>query len=171
MSIMISPIPGKTFAAASGTIYTADQYGIMPNVAFSDIASLTLEGCSLVTPATNNLLAKLLGANFNSTADQLLTALQTVYKFRVTKITIENASLSLTTAAGGFYTGAGKTGDTLVAAGQLYSALTTATVALDATLNLPNKIEAAGTPIYLSLTTAQGATCTADVYVWGDVYS
>jgi hypothetical protein len=29
----------------------------------------------------------------------------------------------------------------------------------------------AGTPIYLSLTTAQGAPATADVYVYGDVYA
>jgi len=84
---------------------------------------------------------------------------------------VMNASISLTTAAGGFYTAAAKGGTALVAAGQAYSALTAANLAMECTLNAAADWWAAGTPVYLSLATAQGAAATADVYVYGDVYA
>ena len=119
------------------------------------------------------LLGKLISANMNSTADQQITMLDNPSKFLLRRIVVTNASISLTTAAGGVYTAASKGGTAVVAAAQAYSSLTTSALFLDLTLsatgsasttvksNIPN--------LYLSLTTAQGAAATADVYVYGDI--
>jgi len=90
----------------------------------------------------------------------------------VTKITTKNASVSLTTAAGGIYTAASQGGTAVVANSQAYSALTAASLALDLTIaTTPGKtVYSAGQALYLNLTTAQGAAATADFYAWGDVY-
>lgn len=110
-----------------------------------------------------HVIGKLLGANFNSLADQ---AIPLGYGHAiVTDILITNASLSLTLAAGGFYTGAGKTGVAIVGATQLYAALTGAGLALKATLAAPVRVTTA--QLFFALTTAQGAPATADIYVLG----
>lgn len=121
------------------------------------------------------LLGQLLGANMNVTTDQTIAmTVMTMYAspdlilnphYRIDRITVTNASLSLTTAAGGVYTATSKGGTAVVAAAQVYSALTTAVKALDVTIAvLDTRIDK---PLYFSLTTAQGAAATADVYVWG----
>ena len=116
----------------------------------------------------SNIIGQLLGANMNSTADQAIPLfIPSTAVFRVNKITFTNASISLTTAAGGVYDAAAKGGNAIVAAGQAYAGLTTAVKAIDLTLAL-NLREAAGTLLYFSLTTAQGAAATADCYVFGD---
>lgn len=113
------------------------------------------------------IIGSLISANFNTTGDNSITITATKYIIR--KIVVTNASISLTTAAGGFYTGAGKSGTTLVAAGQVYSVLTAATKWIDATLTATVGTDTFNvTPIYLSLTTAQGAAATADIFVFGD---
>ncbi len=114
------------------------------------------------------LLGIAFGLNFNSTADQAIKIRSK--RYRITRIMVTNASISLTTAAGGFYNGTGKpAGGVLVAAGQVYTALTAAAKFVDATLGgvAVTDIQTAD-PIYLSLTTAQGAAATADVYVYGE---
>jgi hypothetical protein len=107
------------------------------------------------------LLGKLASANMNVTTDQSIRI-----NHSIRSITVTNASISLTTAAGGFYTAVSKGGTAIVAAGQVYSSLTSATVFLDTTLAAPTSIWPAA-PIYLSLTTAQGAAARADVQVFG----
>jgi hypothetical protein len=77
----------------------------------------------------------------------------------------------MSTAVGGVYTAASKGGSALVANTQAYTGLTNALTALDLTLALPNLILAAGTPLYLSLTTAQGAAATVDLAVFGQVFT
>ena len=110
------------------------------------------------------VLGKLLGANFNVTTDQ---AIPMLYGHAVVAdIIVTNASTSLTTAAGGFYTAASKGGTAIVAAGQAYSALTGAGVALKCTIAVAQRVTSAG-QIFLSLTTGQGSAATADVYVLG----
>jgi hypothetical protein len=169
MAIMLSPIPLERFTTSAPKVYTADQYGVIVNVTSAqDVADLVAAGCAVLTPPPTDLLFTLKSANFNTTADQLLTPTFNG-KYRPKRFVIDNASISLTTAAGGFYTGAGKTGTTLVAAGQAYSALTTALLALEATLNSAATVLAAATPIYFALTTAQGAPATGDIRVYGDV--
>ena len=172
MSIMLSPVPNRTYIVSSGDGYTSDQFGIINNVTTpQDQLDLQSQGCVVLNPPPSNLIAKLLNANFNTTADQLFTMTMNS-KYRVTKVTVENASISLTTAAGGVYTGAGKSGTVIVAASQTYTTAGAAT-AQDLTLNSPNAVNPnlpTLTLLYLSLTTAQGAAATADVFVYGDLY-
>lgn len=113
------------------------------------------------------LLGSLTGANFNSTADQAIAMAASKYIIR--GIVITNASTSLTTAAGGFYSNAGKAGTIIVAAAQVYSALTTSAKFEDATLEAVMGTDVlTASSIFLSLTTPQGGAATADVFVFGD---
>lgn len=104
-------------------------------------------------------------ADMNIATDQEIAMASTNYIIRY--IVACNASLSLTTAAGGVYAAASKT-TAIVAAGQVYSALTAAAKFVDLTLTTEAtqnvRTEAS---IYLSLTTPQGAAATADIYVFG----
>lgn len=108
-------------------------------------------------------LGRLIGANMNSTSDQAITIASASYI--ITAIVVTNASVNLTTAAGGVYTAAAKGGTAVVAAGQVYSALTAATKQLALTLNDTDRRTVS--TLYLSLTTGQGSAATADVYVYG----
>lgn len=114
------------------------------------------------------LLGVLKGADMNTTGDQAIPIAAS--KCVIRRIVVANASISLTTAAGGFYTAAAKGGTAIVANTQVYSALTAASKFIDLTLAaiLGTDVRTEGT-LYLSLTTAQGAAATADVYIYGDV--
>jgi hypothetical protein len=120
------------------------------------------------------LLGRIIGANMNVTTDQpfIMTSWAALNKCRITKVTCKNASVSLTTAAGGIYSAASKGGTALVASGQVYSNLTAATLALDLTIaSTPGlTVQAAGYAPILSLTTGQGTAATADFYLFGDIY-
>lgn len=119
------------------------------------------------------LLGKLIGANMNSTADQQITMFSNPSKFILRRIVVTNASISLSTAAGGVYTAVSKGGTAVVAAAQAYSSLTTSALFLDLTLSTTSSasttVKSSIPNLYLSLTTAQGAAATADVYVYGDI--
>ena len=120
---------------------------------------------------SNVCLGKLKGANFNITSDQPITISgDSSLKWIIRKLVVINSSTSLTVAAGGFYTSAGKTGTTVVAATQVYTLLTGSTKWIDLTLasGVTGDILTAGT-IYLSLTTSQGGAATADIYIFGDI--
>ena len=118
-------------------------------------------------------------ANFNSTADQAIALTGPAGNWIIDSIIIANSSGSITTAKGGFYTGASKTGQLLANGGTTfpYAAITGATVAggvmlLNATLasNLAGVTQyftSASQTIFLSLTTPQGSALTADIYVFG----
>ena len=112
--------------------------------------------------ADENLLATLVGANFNITTDQSIALPGGVY--RLTKITTTNTSTSMTTAAGGFYTAASKAGAPLVAAAQVYSGMVTAPNVVTCTLA---NVLSVLTPIYFALTSGQGTAATADIRVYG----
>lgn len=117
-------------------------------------------------------LFKLIGANMNSTSDQTFDYLGgqlTGLRYIIDRILVLNASTSLTTAAGGVYDTASKGGNALVAAAQAYSTLTGSTLALDLTLAAVGKAVVSGVAPILSLTTAQGATATADFLLFGRV--
>ena len=112
--------------------------------------------------SNEQLLGSLISANFNITTDQNITILAGLY--RITKIQVTNASVSMTTAAGGIYTLGAKGGVAIVPASQVYTALTSAGVVLSCTIaNSTNGVS----PLVLSLTTGQGVAATADVYVYG----
>lgn len=128
-------------------------------------------------PASEKVLASLRGANFNTTNDQPIAIPLNFVAFMLTRIIITNASISLTTAAGGFYPAASKGGTPIVAANQAYSALTTSAGLLQATLASfgsttrfsASNLGAIGglLDIWFSLTTAQGALASADIYLCG----
>lgn len=171
-SIMLAPAPNRSYVCSSGNVYASDQFAIITGVSLAaDVTSLIAAGCALLTPPPTDLLGKLLSANFNTTADQLIP-LGINVKYRVKRIVVLNTSVNgMNTAAGGLYTAAAKAGSAIVAAGQVYTGLTNALTALELTLALPTLVLAAATPLYLSLTTAQGAAATADIYVYGDTYT
>jgi hypothetical protein len=128
-------------------------------------------------PAGQRVIASLRGANFNTTNDQPIVIPQRFVAFQLTSIIVTNSSLSLTTAAGGFYPAAAKAGTPIVSAAQTYSALTTAASLMTATLasfGANTRFSSANLAalngllvIYFSLTTGQGAAATADVYAVG----
>jgi len=93
--------------------------------------------------------------------------------FIIRQINFNNASISLTTATIGVFTGAGGTGTTIMANAAL-SSCTAPTVNFDATVvgqstvlnqaTIPNPNN-----LYIRVGTAQGAAATVDCYIWADV--
>jgi len=119
-----------------------------------------------ITPNSTRVLGQLRGANFNVTTDQAIAINATAYQ--ITSIIVTNCSTSMTLAAGGFYPAASKGGTPIVAATQVYSALTGSTITLNTTIAAtPLITRFTVSTIFLSLTTAQGAAATCDVYVVG----
>jgi hypothetical protein len=117
------------------------------------------------------VLGRLISANFNSTSDQVISVNCSSNNYIIKNITVKNASISLTTAAGGFYTATSKGGTAIVAATQVYSGLTASTkfinLTLASTLGTDIRTE---TSLYFSLSTAQGAAATADIFIEGSCY-
>lgn len=110
------------------------------------------------------LLGKKVGADFNTTADQAIAMCSASYV--VTAVIVTNPSTALTAAQGGVYPATGKGGTPVVAATQTYTDASVAASVQTCTLNAP-KVRNTQSTLYLSLTTAQGAAATADVYVFG----
>jgi hypothetical protein len=130
-------------------------------------SSLTVTG-QVIGTGMDQLLGKLIGANMNVTTDQAIPITRIgSQKYIITKIVVTNASTSLTAADGGIYTTTSKGGTAIVAAAQVYTALTAATVALDLTLAVNNTYTLDN--LYFSLTGTQGGAATADIYVFGIV--
>ena len=109
------------------------------------------------------VIGRLLNANMNSSSDQTITLHPGQWK--IEQVMVTKPSTSLTTAAGGVYTATAKGGTAVVAAGQVYSGLTTTTDVVSATIAATPTIS--NNTLYLSLTTPQGAAATADVFVFG----
>lgn len=122
---------------------------------------------------TEMVLAQLISANMNTTNDQQIALSSHITKFQLTRIIVANASISLTTAAGGFYPTVSKGGTSIVANTQIYSSLTASSVLLNPTLTSYGSTTAftssilTSNSIYFALTTAQGAAATADIYLCG----
>lgn len=126
------------------------------------------------------VIGKLIGANFNITTDQAIpiqisdtddVVTTGEGDFIVADIVVRNASISLTTAAGGIYTAASKGGSAIVGAAQAYSALTSSVKWVSLTkagTSLTDVLNQAN--LYFSLTTGQGAAATADIYVYGRLF-
>lgn len=173
MTLMLTPVRFGTYVATpSGNSFTSDQNKIINVSLDADVVSLQAAGCIVLTPPPTGLLGKILQANFNTTADQLVAFNFLGAAWRVKRIVVFNTSVNgMGTAVGGFYTAASKGGTAVVANSQVYTGLTNATTALELTLAVPNQGFISNTPLYFSLTTAQGAPALADIYVYGDIYS
>ena len=119
------------------------------------------------------VIARLLSANFNTINDQAIPLPSNIVKINFTRIIVTNASLSLTTAQGGFYPQPSKAGTALVASGQAYSALTGASVLMNPTLTsganttLYTSSNLTNFSVYFSLSIAQGVAAVADIYLCG----
>lgn len=114
-------------------------------------------------------LCSIRGANFNVTTDQVCTIPAAITAWNPTSIIVTNCSGTFTLAAGGVYPTTSKGGTPLVAAAQVYTALTAATVVLGLTLaaNIATTRQTINT-VYLSLTTGAGSAATCDFYVIGN---
>ena len=154
------------FTLSGASILTAAEAGVVEP---DSVGNLYMTNASAKRKPLNQqyVLASLIGADFNVTTDQSITI--PAGRWIVRKIVVSNASISLTTAAGGIYTAASKGGTAIVAAAQVYSALTASGKFVDLTLaaGMATDILTA-TTIYFSLTTAQGAAATGDIFIIGD---
>lgn len=157
------------------------------NVAIAGVKVATLgqiPGANGVVPPASGIvqIGQLLGANMNVTTDQNipLTLPAGFTKYRIDAIYANNASISLTTAAGGIYPAATKGGTPIVAAAQAYAGLTAPgdnaagsalalTLAAAAATTEFNAVQTA-LGLFFALTTAQGAAATADIYVFARVF-
>lgn len=124
-------------------------------------------------PYSQRVLTTLLNANFNDTGDQPIALPGGLVCFQLTGIIVARPTGSLTLAAGGFYTEASKGGTPIVAATQIYTALTANTKLMQPTLTAYVASQAftrAQLPdwaVYFSLTTPQGIDYAADIYLLG----
>lgn len=107
-----------------------------------------------------------LTANMNTTADQPFVAAFPIGSYVIDRIVIGQASISLTNATGGLYTGAGKTGDVIVNAGQAYQGLAVPTDQINPYIMMGGQKILSAPPI-MSLTAAQGVAATANIFVMG----
>ena len=124
----------------------------------------------------SRLIGVVLGANVNQTNTDIPIPLILLpgANFVVSKILINNASTSLTTATFGVFSATAAGGVVIVTAGAVMTGLTaptsnlSATLAATATTTVLNQTTQANL-LYLRVGTAQGAAATVDCYVWGDV--
>lgn len=115
-----------------------------------------------------------LGVNVNQTNTDVTIPLIMLpgSNFVVTKVQLNNASVSLTTATASVYPAVAAGGNNIVADAAL-SALTSATknlamtLAAGASANVLNQTTQANS-LYFRVGTAQGAAATVDVYIWGE---
>lgn len=161
---------GSSIALA---VVVAVSFGVMVPTSHAVVPSPTMQfpttGWQGYAPGSIQC-GELLGANMNTTADQAIPIVAPTAAYLISDVVATNASVSLTTAAGGVYTAISKGGTAVVAAGQAYSTLTAAAAnaagsSLLLTLNTPTAYYNAST-LYLSLTTGQGAAATADIRVF-----
>lgn len=170
--ITVSKLGGATPAAIATSGSATDL--VAGNVAAARMPALTGDCTSAAGAVATTCagmvrrLGRLTGANFNSVADQAISINAAVTKYLLTGIYVTNCSASLTTAAGGVYPTTAKGGVPVVAAAQVYTALTSATVLLPATISAAGVGTAlTASTLYLSLSLAQGTAATCDVYLFG----
>lgn len=118
-------------------------------------------------PDSMRVLYRLIGADMNSIADQAFEKLHDYTEYTIQGIRANRASVNMTTAAGGIYTGAAKSGITLVAGTQVYTTLSTSAKGLGLTIIQADTNGVLTVDPILSLTTAQGVAATADFYITG----
>lgn len=123
-------------------------------------------------PGVARVLFYLNNANMNVDTDQVFTKNGTFGNYIISGVTAFNSSLNLTTANGGIYDAAGKTGNTLVAA-FAWTAFSASGVGSPLSINAgtsSGRRVLSNTPI-LSLTTPQGAAATMEwIFIIGHAW-
>lgn len=122
---------------------------------------------AIIHPLTTMILFKGIGANFNTTGDNVLIQQFKCASYRIVGAFAGKPSTDLTGAVGGIYTAASKGGAVIVANTQVYSGLTSAALGIDLVVEDTGKRILTGSSLYFSLTTARGVAATGDVYVYG----
>lgn len=163
--------PGGQTIDAQASVAFAQPFGRVSFTYVGSNAWVASEALQLLQPGLV-LAGELLGANFNSTADQAIVIASPTANYQLNAITVNNPSIALTTAVGGIYSGAGKTGTQIVAATQAYSGLTTNSpntsgngVDLSLATGSYNATAWNLATMYFSLSTPQGAAAIADIRV------
>ena len=183
-----SASPNIQFVPTSGSTkvgvlkQTADTFiiagGNTPHVSVDLVSgNVTMDGALSVPRvlvgglAPSMLTLSFIGVNLNSAADQPVTfALpQGCTRYMVQFARLMNGSAPVTTASGGVYTGAGKTGSTIVA-NQALTGLSNITVGANgsvANLAVTNNATAfyQALTLYFNLTTLEGVARTADLHL------
>jgi hypothetical protein len=133
------------------------------------LALLAFLLASTLAPAqffrNEGFLAYIRGANFNSTSDQQFALPPQITQFAIDTMIVANCTGDASSAVGGVYDGAGKTGNQVVPASQTYTPLNgVGTIAqissVSTTLTYTNSAT-----LYLSLSTPQGSAVTCDVFL------
>ena len=130
--------------------------------------TVTIHPSNLASNQAIRLLAVATGVNVNATGDQAVLPIINSSNYSVSNVVFTNASTSLTTAAAGLFT-APTAGGTGVVANAALSALTGSTVVSQRTV--ASTATQSAQNLYLNVGTAQGATATMDVYVYGYDFS
>ena len=128
----------------------------------------TIHPSNLATNQAIRLLAVATGVNVNATGDQATLQINNSTNYSVSNVVFTNASTSLTTAAAGLFT-APSAGGTAIVSNAALSALTGSTVVSQRTV--ASTATQSAQNLYLNVGTAQGATATMDVYVYGYDFS
>lgn len=167
--------PNQVIAAGAyptGGPYTAASDGIVTGVSANDVHALDASGCAKVGVAGPTLIGRLIGANMNATTDQpipMFLAAGTSYT-PIALIT-RNCSVSLTTVQGGVYSAASKSGLVIGATTTPFTGCTGTGLTSNVFPTVTTQAAAVNpSTAFLSLTTAQGAAATADIYLYGYVY-
>ena len=128
----------------------------------------TIHPSNLATNQAIRLLAVAIGVNVNATGDQATLQINNSTNYSVSNVVFTNASVSLTTAAAGLFT-APSAGGTAIVSNAALTALTGSTVVSQRTV--ASTATQSAQNLYLNVGTAQGATSTMDVYVYGYDFS
>jgi len=128
----------------------------------------TIHPSNLATNQAIRLLAVATGVNVNATGDQAVLQINNSTNYSVSNVVFTNASVSLTTAAAGLFT-APSAGGTAIVSNAALSALTGSTVVSQRTV--ASTATQSAQNLYLNVGTAQGATATMDIYVYGYDFS
>ena len=130
--------------------------------------TVTIHPQNVTSNQAIRLLAVATGVNVNATGDQATLSIINSSNYSVSNVVFTNASVSLSSAAAGLFT-APSAGGTGVVANAALSALTASTVVSQRTV--ASTATQTSQNLYLNVGTAQGATATMDVYVYGYDFS
>jgi hypothetical protein len=129
--------------------------------------TVTIHPSNLATNQAIRLLAVATGVNVNATGDQAVLPIINASNYSVSNVVFTNASVSLSSAAAGLFTAPSASG--AIVSNAALSALTGSTVVSQRTV--ASTATQSAQNLYLNVGTAQGATATMDVYVYGYDFS
>src|ERR1700751_4615801 len=172
-----------TAVSLSGNIYTLNVIYIMSNNTFTTNDNIVISYTPNGNISSNSivLLSKVIGFNMNTLSDQTIT-LSGGSLFVVTDVVLTNTSTSLTTALNfGIWTGTTQTGKQICSESAGLVNLTTSTDRINGNIKKTSAyrnyidmnpgFSTCSNTIYGSILTAQGATATVDIYIYGYILS